>query len=254
MPWLLTLIWAFASQVGFAFPINVTTIRVGAPTVLAQLDIGQLKGELRQIGWSTDGAQLYVQTADGEPPRETLRHFVVSVGSGVVTPTDQEPAWAQEYWARKSDRTAPGAPMLEIDVKQTFETKKIGTGTAGAIDGIERAGGNTIMSGNNLDRENQKQKLTVWRFSLFETTIGEFVNTRPIPGLTFSWGPRGTGAMAFTTDEGRLMFIDQEQHKQSVAGVKDAILPAWSLDGERLAYAVKTGRKKYKLVWCTITK
>ena len=50
------------------------------------------------------------------------------------------------------------------------------------------------------------------------------------------------------------MLLDGEKRRRTVAGTKDVSLPAWSTDGERLAYVVKEGRKKDKLVWCTITK
>ena len=35
--------------------------------------------------------------------------------------------------------------------------------------------------------------------------------------------------------------------------VKDALLPAWSIDGSRLAWVQKSGRKKYTLLWSTVT-
>ena len=49
------------------------------------------------------------------------------------------------------------------------------------------------------------------------------------------------------------MLLDQHKHKQTVSGVKDALLPAWSTDGTRLAWVQKTGRKKYTLVWATVS-
>jgi hypothetical protein len=38
-----------------------------------------------------------------------------------------------------------------------------------------------------------------------------------------------------------------------VPEVKDALLPAWSMDGARLAWVQKSGRKKYTLFWSTVT-
>ena len=77
----------------------------------------------------------------------------------------------------------------------------------------------------------------------------------PIPGLMFSWGPSGSGAIAYTDREaGHLMLLDQHKHKQTVSGVKDALLPAWSTDGARLAWVRKSGRKKYTLVWAEVSK
>jgi hypothetical protein len=41
--------------------------------------------------------------------------------------------------------------------------------------------------------------------------------------------------------------MDAKGSKQEVAGSKDAILPAWSPDGSRLAWLQKDGKKKYEL-------
>ena len=90
------------------------------------------------------------------------------------------------------------------------------------------------------------------RLVLLDESVGEFVEARPIPGVTFSWGPESSGAIAFTDRTGRLMLFDQKLHKRTVPGVKDAILPAWSTDGSRLAWVQKSGRKKSALVWAPI--
>jgi hypothetical protein len=212
---------------------------------------------LRQIDWSPDASQLYIQTVEGNPPKEKLHHYIVGSEGGALQPAEGEPEWALEYWAFKSDRAAPGVPTLEIDAKSTFEHVQVGTGSAGAAASSPegtRAGGGTVMSSENVDRAAQRQTQQVWTFTLLDETIAEFRDTRPIPGLTFSWGPRGSGSIAFTDVQGRLMFLDQAKHKHVVPNVKEATLPAWSQDGTRIAYAVKEGRKKYQLVWCTITR
>ena len=65
---------------------------------------------------------------------------------------------------------------------------------------------------------------------------------------------RASGAIAYTDREfGRLMLLDQHKHKQTVSGVKDALLPAWSIDGTRLAWVQKGGRRTYNLVWATVS-
>lgn len=229
-----------------AMPIDVSKLTIGAATIATELDLGKLKGELRQIGWSADDARLYIQTADGAPPSEKLRHFIVALAGGAVTPVDAQPAWAATYWSAKSDRTAPGVPALVIDVEQKFENMKYGTGSAGAADRASSGlGADNINSGNNVDRAALGEKLNVVRLTLLGHTISEFVNERPIPGLMFGWAPRGTGALAYTDRDGRLMLIDQESHTRLVSGAKDALLPAWSTEGTRLAWAQKSGRKKY---------
>ncbi|HZT77041.1 MAG TPA: hypothetical protein VFA27_10310 [Vicinamibacterales bacterium] len=244
MPWLPILAWALASQTADVSAIALT------PATVIELDLGQLKGELRQIGWSPDASQLYIQTVDGDPPKGKVRHYIVASEGGPLTPADRQPEWARAYWAFKSDRTAPGVPALEIEVKQSHDTTKIGAGSS-------RPGtmaGSLADNAENASMASEGQRDTLWRFVLLDQTIAEFKDTRPIPGLTFSWGPTGSGAIAFTDRDGRLAFLDQAKHKRTIAGVKDATLPAWSSDGSRIAYAVKQGRKKYQLVWCTITR
>jgi len=251
----LVVVSALAEQtLGIAMPLDATALEAGAPVLVTELDLGKLKGDLRQIGWSLDGAQFYIQTVDGTPPAEHPHHYLVPATGGVPASVDRQPEWAQAYWAFKSDRSAPGVPTLMIDVKQTLETLKFGTGSAGAADGGDRAGGGTVMSGANVERAAQSQKVTVWRFTLLDEIVSEFVNQRPIPGLMFSWGPRGTGAIAYTDSDGRLRLLDQERRKQTIAGVKDAVLPAWSTDGERLAWAQKSGRRKFGLMLVTLTR
>jgi len=253
MLWQLALVWAFASPnqtLSLAMPIDVSTLQVGAPATIAELDLATLKGALRQIGWSSDGTQLYLQTADGNPPRETIRHYLVAVDGGAVSRLDIEPEWARAYWADKSDRSAPGVPTFQIDVVQKRETTKIGTGSSRPGTMAMPVGANE----ENASRASERQTDAVVRFMLFDEAVSEFVDERPIPGLMFSWGARGTGAIVYVDREGHLMFLDQERHKRRIDGVKDATLPAWSMDSARLAYAVKDGRKKDKLVWSTITR
>jgi hypothetical protein len=47
--------------------------------------------------------------------------------------------------------------------------------------------------------------------------------------------------------------LDQHTHKQVAPGVKNALLPAWSTDGARLAWVQKSGRRKYTRLWSTLT-
>ena len=234
--------------------IDVSTLKIGPPTTVTELDLGKLKGELRQLAWSPDGTQFYLQTAEGAPPSEKVHHYVVPTAGGTPVGADQPPAWAKDYWAFKAGRSAPGLAELTLEAQQTFEVMKSGTGQAGALDReASPLGGNTgnietIAKGND-----QHQKASVWRITLAGQTVNEFVNEPPIPGLKFSWGPEASGAIACIDPDGRLTLLDQKKHKHTVPGVKDALLPAWSMDGARLAWVQKIGRKKYTLVWSTVT-
>jgi len=233
--------------------VDVSTIRVGTPKTIVELDLGKLKGELRQVGWSPDGTELYVQTLDGSPPSAKLRHYVVPVGGGAAAPMDDQPEWAREFWAHKSDRFAPGLASLMIDFEQKAEKIKNGTGIGrpGEMATGSAASGVPV----DIEKTAEGQHQNVARLTLFGETISEFINQVPIPGLMFGWGPARSGAIAYTEREsGHLLLLDRDRHKRTVSGVKDALLPAWSLDGTRLAWVQKSGRKKYTLFWATVSR
>ena len=233
---------------------DVSTVKVGPPTTVMELDLGKLKGELRQLAWSPDGTQFYVQTAEGAPPSEKLHHYVIPVAGGAPAGADQPPAWAQAYWAFKAGQSAPGVAALALDARQTFEVVKSGTGPAGALDReASPIGGNTGNIESMAKGTDQHQKASVWRITLLGETLNEFVNEPPIPGLKFSWGPEASGAIAYIDPDGRLRLLDQKKHKYTVPGVKDALLPAWSIDDACLAWVQRSGRKKYTLLWSTVT-
>ncbi len=230
-----------------AMPIDVSKLIVGAPVTVAELDLGALKGDLRQVSWSADDAQLYVQTAEGNPQSPKLHHYAVTVVGGILMPLDAQPYWATAYWSFKSDRTAPGVPALVIDVDHKSENVKIGTGSSRP----DTAGS---ASGDSVTKSAESQHEAVVRLMLLGEPISEFVNERPVPGMMFGWGPRGTGAIAYTDRDGRLKLLDQESHKRTIANAKDALLPAWSNGGTRLAWVQKSGRKKYALMVAEVSK
>ncbi len=237
--------------------IDVSALSVGAPKSVAELDLGKLKGEPRQLAWSADAAQFYVQTIERKGKQEVPHHYVVAATDGSVTPADAEPGWATQYWSFKSDRYAPGLPSLVIDVKQSVENVKYGTGSAGASDptsGGLNGENKDSMSANNVAKASQSQHLDVTALVLLDQTIGRGANEKPTPGTTFSWGPSGSGAIAFADEDGRLILLDSQKRKQRIAGTKGACLPAWSEDGSRLAWLAKSGRNKYQLSWATVTR
>lgn len=235
--------------------VDAATVKVGAPQTIGEIDLGKLKGELRQVAWSRDGAELYLQTADGHPSSETLRHYLVAVAGGAPKAIDTEPEWATDYWNFKSDRFAPGLRSLIIGFEQKLEKLKVGTGSGRPGEMAGTASGASAGSiPVDIEKTAEGQYQNYARLTFAGETISEFLNRMPIPGLMFSWGPVGSGAMAYTDrEQGRLMFVDQHKHKQTIAGVKDALLPAWSLDGARLAWVQKVKGKKYTLLWATVS-
>jgi hypothetical protein len=236
--------------------MDVSTIKVGAPASVATLDLGKLKGDVEELSWAPDGTQFYVQMVEG---KGKVSHYLIAVQGGAITPTDTRPAWANDYWKFKSDRYAPGVESLVIDVDQSFDTLRYGTGSAGAAD---RANGSGVggtnangMSNDNFEKAARGQKQSIVKLVVLGETIGTWVDKRPTPGTTFSWGPSGSGAIAFVDEKGQLVLLDNHQHKQPVAyALKDVSMPSWSMDGSRLAWLAKSGRNKYMLSWAAITR
>jgi hypothetical protein len=237
-------------------PIDISAIKFGSPSIITQIDTGQLKGEARRLAWAADGLTLYLLTVEGAQPTEKLHHYTIALSGGAIGPIEQEPAWAVEYWAIKQDRTAPGIAALVIDVEQGDENIKSGTGAAGVLDRTASPIGviNSNPSVENLANGTfGNQKARVVRLTLVGEEIARWVNERPIPGMRFSWGPSGSGALVCLGEHGELVFVDQKKHRRTVPGVTDAVLPAWSVDGTRLAYLRKAGRNKYAVTWLAVT-
>ena len=69
----------------------------------------------------------------------------------------------------------------------------------------------------------------------------------PKSGITFGWGPAGSGALAFADKEGRLALVDKERRIRIVPRTDGVLLPAWSPDGSYVAFLQKQGRSKYAL-------
>jgi hypothetical protein len=257
---LLLLAWLVPSQPAVPqarpkLPIDAATIEVGVPVGVTEIDTGKLKGEVRRLAWAPDGATLYLQTAEGTPPLETLHHYSIAVAGGALTRLDEEPDWAAHFWTIKQDRVAPGLESLVIQVVQGTETIKSGTGPAGVLD--RQAGATTVIgagpSVENLGTGTMgNERARVVRLTLQGENVATWVNERPIPGMRFSWGPTGSGALVYVGDKGQLVFLDRAKKRHSVAAVKDAVLPAWSLDGTRITCLQKTGRKKYMIVWMPV--
>jgi len=254
MKWLVVAAAAFVAQeAGHSGPLDISTLKIGNPTTVAEIDLGKIKGELRRLSWSPDGSLFAIRTVDGDKPDDRVHFYVVSLAGGAVAAVDREPEWAGEYWSFKADRFAPGRPEVMITVEQKLENVKVGTGAGAAADRESNPlGGNNLNSPGNLERAASSQKQNVVSLMLYGEAISRFVNTRPLPGLDFSWGPEDTGAVAFVDPDGRLFLLDGEKHKRAVAGAKAATLPAWTTDGTKIAYLQRASRKKYTLVYVTL--
>lgn len=231
---------AFLAAQGFASPpLDVSSIAVSKPTLVCELDMNLLKGELRRVSWSPDGRNIHVQTAEVGVAQHD---YIITVMDGVVSQAFGEPEWAAGYWAMKSDLAAPGLPSLRIEVQQDNRRTHPIPFTGNAVGGAY-----TPDVKNPVDAFESEVTLR-----LLGLEIGSWINGAPMAGETYGWGPAGSAAIVFVGRGDRLMLMDQERHRKVVATVKGATMPAWSSDGMRLAFLQKTGKKKYRLMTATV--
>jgi hypothetical protein len=217
-----------------AIPLDVSTLTIGTPTTVCELDMRMLKGELRALSWSPDGDALHLRTVDDRIPQD----YIVSLDDRELTVAFGEPEWAMTYWTRKSDLAAPGLPGLRLELTETNRRTRPVPFTGGFTNG----GAQTPDVKNPVDAYEAEVTLR-----LNGVEIGNWINGAPRAGETFGWGPAGTGALVFVDRQGRLTFVDADRRRQTARGIRDASLPAWSDDGSRVAFAQKTGRRAYRL-------
>lgn len=238
--------------------VSVAQVTVTPGPAVLEFDLGALKGtRLRQMAWSPDQTQLYLQTYDPNKDAtvKELFHYLLSVTGGAPKRIDAPPAWAADYWLWKSGQTAPDDPAWKIDVSSE---KKIASATAMPMGGDMARGGSVdptagISAESVTAHAAQSTNVSVYTMRLKGETIGEWTNHPIMPGLTFGWGPTGSGLMAFAEQSsGRLTLMDRLGKTARVEGTKGVTLPAFAADRSRIAYLENRGRNKYALVIATI--
>ena len=259
MGWLLWVLLAASGQAPAAQgPLDVSSLTFGKPAIITEIDTGKIQGDPRRLAWAPDGTRLYLQVVEGKAEAEKPHHFFVALEGGALTSVETQPSWAFDYWSVKQDRTAPGMPSLVIAVEQAVEeSRKQGMGPSGALNREAGSAAAAVSDPKSLSDGTapSSQVAHIVRLMVLGQEIAAFVNEpKPVPGMKFSWGPERSGALVFVGQKGELIFFDQKKHKRQVPGVKDALLPAWSTDGQRLAYVQKTGRDTYALAWLTVTR
>lgn len=237
-------------------PIDASKVDVSPPATIVQLDVGKLKGDLMRLAWSPDANELYLLTVERDTRSGNVKphHYLLALDGTPPRATTAEPPWATTYWTWKSAQAAPGRPLFKIGVDQRQErvsstaTPMAGNLARGGSDPGATAGGAAGVSMEEAARAaEQSQTANIFTLRLKGQVIGEFVNAPAVPGLTFGWGPSGSGLIAFANPDGRLVVMDEQGTQRDVAGSKSVVLPAWTADGKRLAWLEKTGRKKAAL-------
>ncbi len=237
----------------FAQPaLRVDSAKFTEPSTVATLDMGKLKGEPARLAWSPDGSELYVQTREGAfgQANAKLRHYAFAATNGSKRDLDAEPEWASAYWTHKSAQASPDDAGLKIELKT--ETRQQRTTSAPMAGAMARGGVSTAETGTSAGDAGAaaygSQTATVHVMRLKGVTVGEFLNSVIVPGLTFGWAPKGTNAIAYVDPHaGRITVMDGGGGKQEIGSTKDALLPAWSQDGSSLAWLQPDGRRKFVL-------
>jgi hypothetical protein len=235
--------------------LDASSVTLSPPIVIVELDTGKLKGDLARLAWSPDARQIYVQTVEQGRAGSRMRHYVLNLDGQPPHGVDQEPAWAGAYWFWKSGRAAPGLSAFMIDVEQRQNRlTATATPTGGDLARGAPAGATPSGMAGGVQAAYQSQMTDTFILKLKGEVIGEFINTPAVPGLTFGWGPSGTGLIAFANRDGHLVIMDSEGRKQEVASSKAVLLPAWTDDGKQLAYLEKSGKKKFVLKVVQVTR
>lgn len=237
--------------------VAAPTIVVTPTATVVDIDLRQLKGPLvRQLAWSPDRTELYLQTyeANRDASVRVAYHHVIPASGGPLRSVDAPPAWAAAYQQWKSAQASPDDPSWKIDV--SVEQK--------LLSAVSIPGGGDLARGGTVDPTTGHSAETVagaaahtgnvsiYTMKLSGEVVGEWINHPIVPGLTFGWAPKGHRFIAFTDKGGRLSFMDRSGRVQRVEGPKDVTLPAWSDDGTHIAYLEKTGRTTYRLTVATI--
>jgi hypothetical protein len=229
-------------------PPRVNALRFSRPASLATLDMEELKGEPSRLAWSPDGNRLYLQTLAGGFGNQNveLRHYVLGAATGVAEPVEEEPDWARQYWTAKSGQSSPDDPPLRIELRTERQRQQTTSLPRGGD--LARGGLTPNMTENDEIAMIGGQTIPVITLLLNGEIVGEFVNSVLVPGLTYGWGPMGAKIIAFAAPKtGRVIVMDDLGQRQEIAGSKNAILPAWSPDGDRVVWLQKDGRRKFLL-------
>jgi hypothetical protein len=231
-------------------------------SVVIDVNLEKLKGKLvRQLAWSPDKTQLYLMTYDAKSDASIKEafHYVIALDSGVPKKVEAPPEWATAYWTWKSGQTAPGDPSLKIDVSEEQRRENAialpfgGDYAKGGTGGADPAAGTSSASA--IEASRGMKTFNAYTMKLKGEVVGEWINHPIVPGLTFGWGPTGSGLIAFAEQKtGKLVLMDRNGNKQKIEGTKDVVLPAWTDDGTRLAYLESRGRTRYALVVATVQK
>ncbi len=242
--WIAILVAGIAAQ----GPPRVDSLRFSTASAVTTVDMEELKGAPSRLAWSPDGAWLYLQTLEGGfgQPDPVLHHYLLSARDGRREDLQVEPEWASQYWTAKSGQTSPDEPPLKIEL--ITERQKQQTTSLPRGGGLARGSTDPGMTETDEVSMIAAQSVIVITLRLQDEVVGQFTNAVLVPGLTYGWGPMGAKVIAFAAQKtGRVVVMDDRGQKQEIAESRNAILPAWSPDGDRIAWLQKDDGRRFRI-------
>ena len=233
-------------------PMSANAVKL-SPKPLAEFELSKLRGVIRRLAWNAEGTQLYLQTTElkSDALVKEAFNYVIDATTGTLKKVDTEPAWAAEYYTWKSWKSAPGDDAFLIELASE---QRRSTATGVPMGGnAARGGGVDATSGISADEvvaaAQQQQSGTANIMRLKGQVIGEWMNQPIVPGQSFGWGPTGTNLIAYAEPNNRqLMVMDKSGAKQKISDTKGVYVPAFSLDGQKLAWVEVRGKKAILVV------
>lgn len=223
-------------------------VRITGPATLIELDRRQLKGIPTRLAWAPDGVSFYVRLSQFDRwANETAAHAIVEVASRRVTVIRGVPDWAERYWAWKAGQSSPAEPSWRIVYEARDELVKTTNVPREGNIGMNVADPHTPLSEVVALAALASQKTRFETLTLGNLVLDRAINSRILPGRTFSWAPEPAARIAYVDSKGRLVLAERHGVSREVKGTKNVLLPAWSDDGRRIAYVEKRKGDKYIL-------
>jgi hypothetical protein len=247
---LMTALLAQAASV-LAPVADARQLQIAGPTVIAEIDTKKVQGVPVGLAWNTNGT-LYLRVQ----AKDKARHYQIATTPELsLGQIDQLPQWAATYWTWKGAVVAPGDPALKLEVEQrTVRTRSVNTPSGGEIAGMSSAalpggsGGEGVGDAVAMNAANNSMAGQVVTLRFKGHVVGEWTNEAPQPGMRISWAPAPMGLLAYCDTGGGVQIADRDGHRVRVPGTKNAILPAWSVDGQQIVFLQKKSDTLYILM------
>ena len=205
-----------------------------------------------RLAWSPDGAWLYVRVSTFDRwSNETVRHVLIETQGKRIEPLPDEPGWLARYWNLKSALASPAVPAwrIKIDVRE----EQVRTTNVPREGNIGQHGDPGAGLDETIRKAAQSSQKTLFEtFLLNGHAIGSAINGHVAAGRTFAWAPDPLALVAFVTENGRLAVMNAQGHLREIKGAKKPLLPAWSENGQQLAYLQQTASGAYAIKAVTI--